>query len=141
MLATNLWEEIGWRGFALPRLQKRFSPLVASLVLGFLWSLWHLALVLNPIEEMAALPIWANLPYTLALSILYTWLYNHARGNLSVVSLFHAMTNAAAFTIMLGHPDFAGHYLFNLAVTIAFAAGVVVLDMSAKRKQTKLTEA
>lgn len=63
MLVANIWEEIGWRGFALPRLQKRFSPLLSSLVLGFFWSQWHLPLLLNPTEEIAVIPIWAELPY------------------------------------------------------------------------------
>jgi membrane protease YdiL (CAAX protease family) len=43
-----LLEEPGWRGFALPRLQKRFHPLIASVVLGFLWASWHLPLILTP---------------------------------------------------------------------------------------------
>jgi membrane protease YdiL (CAAX protease family) len=138
MLATNLWEEIGWRGFALPRLQQRFTPLVSSLILGFFWSLWHLPLVLNPIEEMAALPIGAILPYILALSILYTWLYNRANGNLSVVTFFHAMTNTIALVIMLGHPNFNTHYLVNAAVTILVAMGVAVFQLSPRANREKL---
>ena len=138
MLASNVWEEIGWRGFALPRLQERFTNLTSSLVLGFLWSLWHLPLILNPFEEMAALPIWAILPYTPALSILYTWLYNHAKGSLGVVTLFHAMTNAIALVIMMGHPAFITHYLVNAAVTILAATGVAVFQMSPRGKQGKI---
>lgn len=138
MLATNVWEEIGWRGFALPRLQSRFSPLISSLILGFFTSLWHLPLLLNPTEEMAAFPIWAQLPYTLALSILYTWLYNGGNGNLTVVTLFHGMANAVALTLMLGHPDITTHYLINAAITILAALGIAAYQLSTPRKKKKV---
>lgn len=140
MLVTNVWEEIGWRGFALPRLQTRYSPFLASLILGAFWSLWHLPLLLNPVEEMAALPIWAFVPYTLALSILYTWLYNGARGNLGVVTLFHAMANTMALTLMMGHPDFVTHYLVNVGVTILAAVGLAVYMISTWENQKKVTD-
>jgi len=140
MLVANIWEEIGWRGFALPRLQNRFSPLEASLILGFFVSLWHLPLLLNPTEEMAVIPIWAELPYSLALSVLYTWLYNKSNGSLSVVTLGHAMINAVALLMMLEHPKTTSHTLINIAVTILFAAGVTALQMSAKANIKKVTE-
>jgi membrane protease YdiL (CAAX protease family) len=140
MLAANLWEEIGWRGFVLPRLQKRFSPLGSSLILGFFWSLWHLPLLLNPTEEMSVIPIWAELPYSLALSVLYTWLYNKANGNLAVVTLAHAMINTVALLMMLEHPNTPRHVLINIAVTIVFAAIVAVLQMSPKSNMKKITE-
>lgn len=138
MLATAVWEEIGWRGFALPRLQQRYSPLAASLVLGLFWGLWHLPLVLNPIEEMAALPVWAILPYMLALSILYTWLYNRSRGSLSVVTLFHGMTNAIALAIMMGHPASNTHYLVNFAVTILPATAIAIFQLSPRAAKEKM---
>ena len=140
MLIANIWEEIGWRGFALPRLQKRFSPLGASLILGVFVSLWHLPLLLNPTEEMSVIPIWAELPYSLALSMLYTWLYNKANGNLTVVTLGHAMINAVALLMMLEHPNSNTHVLINIAVTIVFAAVVASLQMSPKANMKRVTE-
>jgi len=140
MLVANIWEEIGWRGYALPRLQKRFSPLVSSLMLGFFISLWHLPLLLNPTEEMSVIPIWVELPYSLALSVLYTWLYNKSNGNLSVVTLGHAMINAVGLLMMLERPDFASHTLINITVTILFAAGVAALQMTSKANMEKVTE-
>ncbi len=140
MLVANLWEEIGWRGFALPRLQKRFSPLGASLILGFFVSLWHLPLLLNPTEEMAVIPIWAELPFSMALSVLYTWLYNKTNGNLTVVTLSHAMTNALALVMMLEHPNITSHTLVNIAVTILVAAIVAARQMTSKTNMKKVTQ-
>ena len=47
MVTTGLAEEPGWRDFALPRLQRRFSPIIAALILGPLWGVWHLPLFLT----------------------------------------------------------------------------------------------
>ncbi len=82
-------EEIGWRGVALPLLQRRFTPLVAGLVLGFVWALWHLpAFALSGTVQSA----WALGPYVvglLSLSVIMTWLFNVSRGSILVAWIFH----------------------------------------------------
>src|SRR5574337_857223 len=60
LLTTGpLGEELGWRGFALPRLLKRFNPFVASLVLGAIWGVWHLPsfYLAGMVQARLALPI------------------------------------------------------------------------------------
>jgi membrane protease YdiL (CAAX protease family) len=52
-LIVSLWEEIGWMGFALPRLQEKYGPLMASVVLGVLWALWHLPAYFNSTQVVA----------------------------------------------------------------------------------------
>lgn len=79
-----LSEEIGWRGFALPRLQQRYSALTANLVLAGFVMTWHLRLVVN-----GDLPLVALIG-TLAATILFGWLYNNTSGSLLLVYLFHA---------------------------------------------------
>ncbi len=78
-------EEIGWRGFALPRLQSRFPALTASLVLGGLWALFHLPLFFSrgggAGGDMSSTPIAAFLLIVLAGSVLVTCVYNHTRGS------------------------------------------------------------
>lgn len=99
-----LGEELGWRGFALPRLQTHQSALRASLLLGLVWGVWHAPLYFMPgtgqygmAQEGQLLFSFASfLVWTLALSILLTWLYNNTAGNLLVVLLFHAGVNTAA---------------------------------------------
>ncbi|MDA1675298.1 CPBP family intramembrane glutamic endopeptidase [Bacillus cereus group sp. TH152-1LC] len=94
-------EEIGWRGFALPRLQSKFGPLKATLLLAVLWAFWHLPHFLTaaqrggPGSDLSILYI--HLPIfillCLPISIILTWVYNCLRGNLFMVMLVHASVN------------------------------------------------
>ncbi|PWH12685.1 MAG: CPBP family intramembrane metalloprotease [Anaerolineae bacterium] len=92
-LFSNPWEEVGWRGFALPHLQKRYTAWAATLIVGVLWGVWHVPLffwVGNPMSEYPFLPWFVS---TVAGAFLYTWLYNSTRGNLLLVTLFHVALN------------------------------------------------
>lgn len=92
-LFSNPWEEIGWRGFALPRLQKRYTALLATLIVGILWGMWHLPLFFWANNPMAEYPFLPWLIGTVAGNFIYTWLYNSAKGSLLPVTLFHVMLN------------------------------------------------
>ena len=85
------WEEPGWRGFALPRLQAGRSALVASLILGAVWALWHLPLVVAT-GQMGGWDIVIIMAWTLVL----TWVYNGTGGSVLIVMLFHAMFNTVS---------------------------------------------
>jgi membrane protease YdiL (CAAX protease family) len=82
-------EEIGWRGLALPLLQRRMAPIWAALVLGIVWAVWHLpAFMLSTTPQSA----WALTPFlvgTLALSVIVTPLFNHSRGSILLPAFFH----------------------------------------------------
>jgi len=95
-----LGEEPGWRGFALPRLQNGRSPLHASLILGLLVAGWHLPLVFLPGEDLAP----ALLLATVAVTFVYTWIFNHT-GDSAFMTL---VTHAAEGTITLGALGFTG---------------------------------
>ncbi len=125
MLLSNVWEEIGWRGFALPHLQKRFNDLVIVLLMGFLWELWHLPLYLNPANPMSGLNPLLFVLFSLALTVIYTWLYNHTRDSLFFVTVFHAMSNTVAAVLIEGKV-FVSSYPAVVAVTAA-AAGIILL--------------
>jgi len=85
-------EELGWRGFALPQLQARFSALTASLILGIIWAGFHLPLFWTVGSTQAGQPVWGFLLSIIASSIIVTWLYNNT-GSLLLVLLFHASVN------------------------------------------------
>jgi len=92
---SALGEEIGWRGFALPLLQTRFSPFSASLILGLIWSLWHLPLFWMSGNFHQELPLSWFLLQIFGSTFLYTWMYNHTRSSLLIMLLFHTASNAA----------------------------------------------
>ena len=93
LFMSVLGEEIGWRGFALPRLQRRHNALTTSLIIGLVWGLWHLPLFLMGDNFHKEIPISLFLLQDVALSIVLTWLYNSTGGSLLMVHLFHAASN------------------------------------------------
>lgn len=93
LLQGPLPEEFGWRGYLLSRLQARFRPFPASLIVGVLWAVWHLPAWFMQGSYQSALPFWAFLICTTAFSVLMTWFYNHTGGNLLVALIVHTMIN------------------------------------------------
>jgi len=89
-LFTVFWasEEIGWRGFALPRLLSRWNALVSSLIVGTVWGLWHL-----PLFFIGNTPPIAYLIFTVSVSILMTWIMNNNKGSLFLAVIFHSWIN------------------------------------------------
>ena len=92
-------EELGWRGYALDGLQARFNALVSSLILGTVWSLWHLPLFFmrgtfqHDVLKFGTLDFWSFISGPVITSILFTWIYNNTdRSTLSAI-LFHFMAN------------------------------------------------
>jgi membrane protease YdiL (CAAX protease family) len=89
-------EELGWRGFALPYLQERYSALSASLIIGVVWTVWHApsGIVERGVTGWAIdLPIYAVI--VIGISIVATLLYNNTGGSVLITMVFHAGVNAA----------------------------------------------
>lgn len=80
-------EEIGWRGVALPRLLIGRSALTASLILGVVWSLWHLPVVISDPVLRVPLPFFLQV---IPMSVLFTWIFVHTRASVFIAILFHA---------------------------------------------------
>ncbi len=93
MITFGLGEELGWRGFALPRLQATRSALAASFVLGAFWAVWHLPAIFYRDTYMAM--GWMVIPMLITVaavgSVVYTWIFNGTRGSLLVIVLFHGL--------------------------------------------------
>jgi membrane protease YdiL (CAAX protease family) len=105
-----LFEEPGWRGFALPRLQHRYRALVGSLILGALWVLWHVPMFLVPgfAAENGGLSlsgIGVFLLTALAFTVIMTWVFNHTRGSLLLAILLHTSLNIFQPVVNLLYPN------------------------------------
>jgi membrane protease YdiL (CAAX protease family) len=121
MYTGPLCEELGWRGYALPRLLRQFNPLVASLILGLFWGVWHLPsfYISSLVQSSLSLP--AFLLFGLFTSILMTWIFRHTGGSVLAAVLFHYTVNVSLSII--GAPLVA----FGL-VLMVFAVLVVAFD-------------
>lgn len=94
ILLGCLGEEIGWRGFMLPKLQKRFSPFVSAVIVGAVWGVWHLNFSFG---------FWGFLFYTITvieLSILFTWLYHKSGGSVLLMGLLHFFINLFSHVLL-----------------------------------------
>jgi len=87
-------EEIGWRGYALPRLQARHGALAASVVIGVVWAFWHVPKFLTAGSAQDYSP-WLYLVNMVAEAVLYTWVFNSTGGSLLMVTLLHASINTS----------------------------------------------
>jgi len=109
-------EEFGWRGLALPLLQRKLAPLWAGLILGVIWGLWHLpAFLLSGTQQSE----WSFAPFfagCLAISVIATGLFNGSRGSIFLVALFH-------FNLM--NPVFPDAQPYDTYLLVASAALVV----------------
>ena len=86
-------EELGWRGLALPLLQRKFAPIWAGLILGIIWAVWHIPAFLIGGTPQSA---WAFAPYfagVVAGSVILTALFNDSRGSLLMAVLIHFQMN------------------------------------------------
>ncbi len=101
LLGGPAGEEPGWRGFALPKLQDRYSALGASLILGALWAVWHLPFFFIPGTFQSTTPFFIFALGTIANSILLTWVYNHTRGSILMMFLFHNALNITGLYLPL----------------------------------------
>lgn len=81
-------EQIGWRGFAFPRLERRWGALWASVILGVAWALWHTTIFLITRYDAATFVL--ALPYFVAGSVIFTWLQKRSGGGLPIAVLAHA---------------------------------------------------
>lgn len=98
LVVVGLFEELGWRGYALPLLQRRLDPLAAAVRLGLIWGLWHLPELLSDPDGQR--PVAPFLAFVLAQSITLTWLYNSTQAALPIVMISHAATNTAALLVL-----------------------------------------
>jgi membrane protease YdiL (CAAX protease family) len=154
LIQVGIGEEVGWRGYALPRLQSGYSALLSSVILGVAWTLWHLPLFFNPATGYSITPFWVFLVFLLPVSILITWVFNSTGGSLLIIMILHAMLNASNSPLWRAIPDYSTReatttavvthlYLVQAAVLWVAAIAVVLVygprDLSLRPRQIAQT--
>jgi hypothetical protein len=120
LVTGPLCEELGWRGFALPRLLERFSPFNASLILGVMWGVWHLPSFFVGGMEQNEMSIPLFLLNAIFLSIFVTWVFLHTRGSVLIAVLIHFSVNFCATIIGVTLPALG---------VLLLAAGILILTL------------
>lgn len=126
-----LGEEIGWRGFALPRMQARYGALRATLLLGVLWTFWHLPHFLTTAQRGgpgSSLSIfYINLPIFMMLvmssAIIMTWVFNHTKESLFIAMLLHTSINTFSLIVAL----FSAPIVTSTDLSVALGLGVLAI--------------
>jgi uncharacterized protein len=118
-------EEAGWRGFALPRLQKRFGALLSSLILGSIWACWHL-----PFYAIsgggAGLPFPIYFMMVLVMTVFITWIFNNSNGSLLLCVLTHFSFNASS-AFIAGHLGLLPPMVFQMGCGAMLGIYVIVI--------------
>jgi uncharacterized protein len=130
VLGGPLLEEIGWRGFALPRMERLHGPLLASLILGVLWALWHLPEFLVPSWAASSggssiLSIILFIVFAITVTVVITWVFNNTRASVLLAILVHSSIDT--FTIPLAAIFPAWAIASALPLTIGFGVVAVAL--------------
>ena len=117
------WEEPGGRGYALPKLQVDRSALLASLILGIVWALWHL-----PLMVIGQIPLSDPL-FIVGWSVVFTWLFNNTNGSVLLAMLMHNMFNISGgfFSAMFSGADWVRQGWLLVALWCAVAVIVVIV--------------
>jgi uncharacterized protein len=149
MINGPLPEELGWRGYALDRLQRKWNALVSSLVLGMIWAVWHMPIffirgsLLSEVVPLWSKQFWVSMgPGILAIAVVMTWIYNNTQRSTLAAILFHFMMN---FTLeFLRLPGDLKIYQFVwltiIAVVVTIAYGPATLKRKVRRRSVDMEQ-
>jgi len=125
-----LGEELGWRGFALPRLLEGRSALYAALILGVVWGAWHLPAFFIAGTPQSNISIPEFMVSIVALSVLMTWVFNGTRGSVLMAVLFHWTINTCVGLAQMPHTIITAGVLVVAAIVVVAIAGPAHLSRS-----------
>ena len=120
-------EEIGWRGYVLPRLQAKYSALTSTLILGVIWGFWHLPKYLSHWNTVSF--AWFMV-HTMAYAVMLTWLYNNTKGSLLLVAISHASSNTAGVFMLMANTvssENMGAYIIFVLLEVITAVIIIIV--------------
>lgn len=118
MLCGCFFEEIGWRGFMLPQLERRHNPLISTLIVGFLWGFWHMSFQLGLFGFLIFIVT------AMEMSLLMTWIYQKTNGNLILMTLWHFSINLLNQIFLTERLTAPGFGVF--AIVLAMFCGIAL---------------
>jgi membrane protease YdiL (CAAX protease family) len=134
-----MWEEIGWRGFAQPRMQRLYGPVLGTLILGALWGVWHLPFFFGPLARTGPEATFVSASIALVefsigltgLSVVMAWVLNNCGGSTLMAILLHACFDSSGLAMVALFPSTPPYYLpvhyQTLGIAIVFSAAALVL--------------
>lgn len=150
------WEEVGWRGFAQPYLQRSRGPVVGTLILGALWGVWHLPFFFGPLAATGPNATFVSASIALVefsigltgLSVVMAWVLNNCGGSTLMAILLHACFDSSGLAMVALFPSTPSYYLpvhyqtLGIAIVYGVAALVLIVatrgDLSYKRYQREV---
>lgn len=124
LLGGPIAEELGWRGYAQELLQNKYSPNVSGLIIGFIWSIWHLPLFIFLPKAVGSIPIWFYIPLMTSMGLVFSWLYNKTNGSVLLAILLHGGLNFAHG--FLGADVFKDLKLLSIQVSLIIILAVIL---------------
>lgn len=129
-----LGEELGWRGFALPRLQVKYNALVSSIMLGLFWAVWHLPMWIG--SGIMGLDLLRSGVTITTYAIIFTWVYNNTGGSLFLAWLFHTAMTITQYFLRIPLTLTDDILRWGVAVCVVVMAGS--LHLSRKHQRYRL---
>jgi membrane protease YdiL (CAAX protease family) len=130
-------EEIGWRGYVLPRLQSRYSALTSTLILGVIWGFWHLPKYLSHWNTVSF--AWF-IVHAMAYAVILTWLYNNTQGSLLLVAISHASSNTAGVFMPMANTvsgEHMGAYIVFVLLEVITAVTIILATGTERLSRTE----
>jgi membrane protease YdiL (CAAX protease family) len=139
-----LLEEGGWRGFALPRMQRRHGPLAGTVILGALWALWHLPFFVGPLAATGPDGTFVSVSVAfvefsiglIGFSVVVTWVLNNCGGSALMAILLHLAFDAAGAAFIVLFPSASPHYIpvtwQTLGIAIVFSVAALIIIVATR---------
>ena len=133
-------EEIGWRGYLQGELLKKYSPEKVSLIIGFFWGIWHTPLWFMIWDTHYYTPYIGFVLMTMSISFVYSYIYEKTEGNMLIMILFHASSNAAHAILYMFYDDLPAseQYLYWIYVAFNIVAAIIVVILRRRKTTTQL---
>lgn len=125
LFSGPLSEEAGWRGFALPRLQKKYNALVSSIILGIIWACWHIPFYAQSGGKVG-LPLPIYIVMVTTITIFITWIYNNTNGSLALCVLSHFCFNFDSGFIA-GYFGLLPRQVFNMGCGALLGVYIIII--------------